>query len=235
MLRLVAISKKYGSRLLFKGLDLHLEAGSITLLAGSNGAGKSTLLRIIAGLSRPDSGTVACELPQEKIGFLGHPTFLYPGLTALENLEFWAKLLGLKPTEQSLLQALTQVNLARYAEERAGIFSRGMAQRLNLARLLLPEPSLLLLDEPGTGLDAPSRALLYSSIAAASQRGASVLWISHDVAEDSQRAHRVLWLTKTGLHENPPESETAAFSPVDRLPGTRTGSAPGIFSEAQPC
>ena len=92
----------------------------------------------------------------------------------------------------SLSEALARVELAPFAEERAGTFSRGMAQRLNLARILLQSPPLLLLDEPGTGLDVRSLAILHREIAASRDRGAGIVWITHDVAGDAKRADRII-------------------------------------------
>ncbi|MBU1001240.1 MAG: heme ABC exporter ATP-binding protein CcmA [Proteobacteria bacterium] len=191
LIRLADISKFYGSKLVFKKLALELPPGNVLLLVGANGAGKSTLLRIMAGLSRPSTGAVSLEVPLEKIGYVGHQTFIYAKLTALENLRFWARLYGLDAAEQTLLAALDRVGLKMSAFEEAGSFSRGMAQRLSLARAFMTRPELLFLDEPGTGLDKRSTAVLQREIASARERGASVVWISHDVSGDLQRADLV--------------------------------------------
>jgi len=195
LLRLTKVAKFYGNRLVIKDVSFEISPGTVTLLAGPNGAGKSTLLKLMAGLSRPSSGNVERGIADEALGYLGHQTFIYPELTAFENLAFWARLHGLAPercSEEALLAALERMELKRFAFERAGGFSRGMAQRLNLARVLLLSPSLLLLDEPGTGLDTRSMAILHREIAAARDRGAGIVWISHSVAEDLARADRVL-------------------------------------------
>ena len=189
MLRLENLAKLYGLKVVFKGVSCRFTAGSITLLAGGNGAGKSTLLRIIAGLSRPSAGEVIFDgtgaggVAREdgpRLAYLGHATFVYPGLSALENLQFWARAHGLRPSRAELLALLEHVGLAAHAEERAGVFSRGMAQRLNLARVLLLDADLVLLDEPGTGLDVNSMALVRREMLAARERGACVIVVSHD-------------------------------------------------------
>ena len=108
----------------------------------------------MAGLARPTVGTVKRFCEDGGLGYLGHATFIYPGLTALENLAFWSGMHRNLTDKATLSKALARVELAPFAEERAGTFSRGMAQRLNLARILLQSPPLLLLDEPGTGSDA---------------------------------------------------------------------------------
>ncbi|BFR49036.1 ABC transporter ATP-binding protein [Nitratidesulfovibrio sp. HK-II] len=195
LLRLTKVAKFYGNRLVIKDVSFEAAPGTVTLLAGPNGAGKSTLLKLMAGLSRPSAGSVERGVAEDSLGYLGHQTFIYPELTAFENLAFWARLHGLSPercSDEALLATLDRMELKRFAFERAGGFSRGMAQRLNLARVLLLSPSLLLLDEPGTGLDIRSMAILHREIAAARDRGAGIVWISHSVAEDLARADRVL-------------------------------------------
>lgn len=198
LIRLADVSKFYGSKLVFKKLSLELAPGNVLLLVGANGAGKSTLLRIMAGLSRPSSGQVKQQVPPEKIGYVGHQTFIYAKLSALDNLRFWARLYGLDAGEDAMLAALDGVGLKMAAFEEAGSFSRGMAQRLSLARAFMTRPELLFLDEPGTGLDKRSTAVLRREIAAARERGAAVVWISHDVSGDLERADQVFAIQDRG-------------------------------------
>lgn len=202
LLELKGVAKAFGPRLIFRRIDMTLMPGTLSLLAGANGAGKSTLMRIMAGLTRPDAGTVTRRVPEDKLGYMAHATFLYPGLDAEENLLFWARAAGLDRAAERVKEALERVGLARHAHERAGVFSRGMAQRLNLARLILAEPTLILLDEPATGLDVSSRRMLASLMLEARDRGAAVLWISHDVQEDSRYADRIFTLEKRSLLES---------------------------------
>lgn len=199
LLELTDVAKAFGPRLLFRRVNVSLMPGTLSLLAGANGAGKSTLMRIMAGLTRPDAGTVTRRVPEERLGYMAHATFLYPGLDAEENLLFWTRAAGLDHAEERAKNALARVGLARHAHERAGVFSRGMAQRLNLARLLLAEPMLILLDEPATGLDVSSRRMLMELMLEARGRGAAVLWISHDLAEDAPHADAVLTLEARSL------------------------------------
>ena len=195
LLELKGVAKAFGTRLLFRKVDAVLMPGTLSLLAGANGAGKSTLMRVMAGLTKPDAGTVTLNIPEERLGYMAHATFLYPGLSARENLMFWAKASGLPDADSRVDDALATVGLSRHAEERAGIFSRGMAQRLNLARLIL-------LDEPATGLDTASRRMLLDLMLEARSQGAAILWISHDVEEDSRHADRVLTLKDRSLSES---------------------------------
>jgi heme exporter protein A len=190
--KLDKVAKFYGTKLIIKDVTCTVEAGTVTILAGPNGAGKSTLLKIMAGLARPSAGAVECNAGDAGVGYVGHQTFIYPDLSAMENLSFWSSVHDLNIGENELLEALERVELKRFAFERAGTFSRGMAQRLNLARVFLLNPSLILLDEPGTGLDVRSMSILHNEIAAARERGAGLVWISHSVAADLVRADSVL-------------------------------------------
>lgn len=200
LLALQDIGKKYGSRIVLRGISFALYPASVSLLCGPNGAGKSTLLRIMAGLVRPSKGTVQTgNLTLGDIGYLGHTPFIYPSLTALENVRFWQKVHGKPLDEKALLNLLRRVDLHKFADERAASFSRGMLQRLNLARMLGQQPKLLLLDEPGTGLDTASMNLLYKEIACAKAQGACVVWISHSLEQDKHHADRLLQLDKQQL------------------------------------
>lgn len=192
LLSLRGVGKLYGPKLVVKGVSLDVRAGSVWLVVGPNGAGKSTLLGIMAGLARPSAGNRELRVGQDKLAYLGHQTFLYPRLTARENLVFWARMYGRGPTAAEVDAALERAGLASAAEEQAGRFSRGMAQRLSLARVFLVEPSLIFLDEPGTGLDARSMAALRREIVAARDGGAALVWVSHQVAADLPLADNVL-------------------------------------------
>lgn len=189
---LCRLGKCYGRKPVLR--DINREFSGISLITGVNGAGKSTLLRVIAGLARPDAGTVSLV---GRPGYLGHATFLYPGLTARENLAFWAGAAGLAADIDSLL---ARVGLEKAADERVRVFSRGMAQRLNLARLLMADPEIYLLDEPATGLDAQSRDFLRAEIVRAKNAGACILMVSHD-EQDAAFADHVYTIRKGRLEE----------------------------------
>lgn len=218
LLSLHTVARFYGHRLIFKDVSLDIARGSVTLLAGVNGAGKSTLLKIMAGLIRPSSGEVRLHPgsngAEPRIGFLGHQTFLYPDLSALENLRFWASLHRLRLRDKAYEAILDRVELTPFAEEKARGFSRGMAQRLNLARVFLLAPDLLLLDEPGTGLDTRSTAILQREIAEARDNGAGVVWITHSLAEDCARADMVALLEGKRLRFYGPPADCPALFPA---------------------
>lgn len=217
VLKVRSAAKFFGTRLIFKGVSCDVTSGEILLVVGRNGAGKTTLLKIMAGLSRPSSGKADILASPEKIAYLGHATFLYPRLSALGNLSFWASMYGLSPSRETLMELLKRVGLERAAEEKAGAFSRGMAQRLNLARVFLIEPELIFLDEPGTGLDRSSLNLLRDEITGFRDRGSAVVWISHDVNYDCHLADRVLGLASGRMEYLGSASE---FDPGEILGGS---------------
>ena len=198
LLHLEAVSKGYGSRTILHAVSCILLPGTLTLVAGPNGSGKSTLLRVMAGLSRPDSGTVAFDGSSGGMAYLGHETLLYPHLTALENLAFWAALHGMPTDDEALLDTLDRMRLAAFADERAGSFSRGMAQRLSLARALSLCPSCLLLDEPLTGMDAASAKLVRETVPQLKEQGTALVWVTHDPHTDGAMADAVLTLDGDG-------------------------------------
>ena len=161
--------RRFGERRAVDRVDVDLAAGECLAVLGPNGAGKSTLLRMVATLLRPDAGEITvcgARLPDEAgdarraIGYLGHDPLVYLDLTARQNLELYADLYGLDDARDRVDAALDRVGLLARSFDTARTFSRGMAQRLGLARALLHEPSLLLLDEPYAGLDAAGAHLL---------------------------------------------------------------------------
>jgi heme exporter protein A len=155
------LAKRYGDRRVFAGIDLDVPDGGALLVTGPNGSGKTTLLRILARLAVPTAGTV--ELPgRSSIGYLGHEPLVYRELTALENLALFARLYRVERERVGML--LERFDLWEARDERVSTFSRGMQQRLGLCRVLLHDPSLLVLDEPTNALDAPGLELLESVV-----------------------------------------------------------------------
>ncbi len=182
------LGKTFGATPVLRAVDLTLEAGTAALLIGGNGAGKSTLLRIIGGLSSPTVGEVRVfgedsrrldARTRRRIGMLTHQSWLYPNLTGRENLEFYAGLFGLDDPAGMAASWLERVGLSPFADERVRGFSRGMEQRLSLARAIAIAPDLLLLDEPFAALDPAGVALVSELIAAEVARGCAVLMTAH--------------------------------------------------------
>ncbi len=199
VLELQKVTKFFGQRCILKDVTLAVQAGTVTLLMGANGAGKSTLMRLMAGLAQPSLGQVRMHVSEQQLGYLGHATFVYPALTARENLSFWAHMYGLQtqvPLQDAIDAVLQRVDLKAFAEEKVGVFSRGMAQRLNLARVLLLKPKLWLFDEPSTGLDVRSAQMLREEVLSAKQDGAAIVWISHDLQSDGAMADACWYIEK---------------------------------------
>lgn len=200
LVRLERVAKFYGSKPVFRDADFSLEPGKTLLVVGPNGAGKSTLLKIIAGLIPADAGTVSVPQDAVRIGYLGHKTFLYKDMTGLENLRFWAKLYRLSLDDTALEEVLERMGLKFAAQENAGGYSRGMAQRLNLARVFMLAHDLILLDEPDTGLDVRSLGILEREISAAKDNGAALIRVGHNIERDLAGADCVLSIQNRKAH-----------------------------------
>jgi heme exporter protein A len=187
-----SLAKTYGLAPILREVNLRLLAGAGAFVVGGNGAGKSTLLRMLAGLETPSVGTAlifghdARRLVaryRRRIGMMSHQSFLYPNLTARENLEFYGELFSLPDPHATAAHWLERVGLAHVAEARVRTFSRGMEQRLSVARAMLHEPALLLLDEPFASLDHDGAEIVAHLVRAAIERGASVIATAHAVPE----------------------------------------------------
>ena len=200
---LAGLRRDYGDRPALEGVDLELAAGASLVVLGPNGAGKTTLLRILATLLRPSGGEVAvlgCSLPDEawklrgRIGYLGHEPLLYRDLSGRENLRFQARLYGVErdAAEARIEELLGAVGMERRADERVAELSAGMRQRLSIARCVLHEPQLLLLDEPDSNLDAEGRELARGLIGPTAGRARVV--VTHDPDRHVPEADQVLRL-----------------------------------------
>jgi len=186
------VSKRYGHHRALAGVDVTLRAGSLCAVLGPNGAGKSTLLGILSTLIRPSAGEVVYrdgdvaldegEQLRAAIGVLAHESFVYGELTAYENLHFYGRIYALEDIEARASDLLDVVGLDRRARDRvARTYSRGMLQRLALARALMHAPPLLLLDEPFTGLDRTGAAALGATLASAKADRRAVMVVTHDL------------------------------------------------------
>jgi heme exporter protein A len=198
------LSRRYGGLAALDGLDLLIGRGESVLLVGPNGAGKSTLLRTLAMLLRPSDGRLRLfgadpsvsdrAALRRRVGLLSHQTFLYDHLTAQENLAFYARLYGLPPREGALRDALREVGLDDRRRDLVRALSRGMQQRLAIARAFLHRPELLLLDEPFTGLDRQGADRLQAMLRDRIRGGVTGVLATHDFPSALPLATRVVIL-----------------------------------------
>jgi heme exporter protein A len=197
------VEKRYGALYALRNLTLSIPAGECVAIAGRNGSGKTTLLRVAAQLVRPEKGTVsysggsAGHCPS--IGFVAHATMVYDELTAEENLLFFAKLQDVTNAKKRVAELLGEVGLDDRKDSLVRTFSRGMRQRVAIARALLAQPSLLLFDEPGTGLDAESSAWLTGHIRKLRDSGCTILLSLHGESETARLATRAIRLDSGGV------------------------------------
>jgi heme ABC exporter ATP-binding subunit CcmA len=184
------VSRHYGRRRAVSRVTFQASRGQILGLLGPNGAGKSTLLAMLGTLLRPTSGSIrfgtreistSDDSLRSHIGVLGHDLFLYPELTALENLAFFAALYRIANPDEAARRALARAGLSDRADDAVSGFSRGMRQRVALERALIHQPRLVLLDEPFTGLDDASTAALVARLRGLRDEGAIVVLATHDL------------------------------------------------------
>ena len=204
MLNLQHISKTFGQNQVLHDISASFKAKSLTLLGGANGSGKSTLLKIMAGLSKPSAGEVnfglAWQASTKRLAYVGHATFIYPNLTALENLIFWQKCYHLDLSLEDLEDLLSQFGLEAFMDSYPRIFSRGMKQKLSLARALMLKPAICLLDEPNTGLDQEAQKFCQQKLVELKMAGSCIVSISHNLEAEQQIADQIYLLKKGELH-----------------------------------
>jgi heme exporter protein A len=230
-----------------RGLDFKIDPGESVAILGANGAGKSTLLRILAGLSRPSAGRFEAHRADSttpltrdrlrgEIGYVGHATLLYGDLTARENMVFASRLQGGPSDRTHVDEVLSGVGLLEVADRRSGTFSRGMAQRLSIARAVIHDPQVLLLDEPFTGLDEASAERLSNQLLALRAGGRSLILVTHDPRRAIELSERALILHRGEIRASatqtddadPPFELAALRESLMRLanePPTRPGSS----------
>jgi heme exporter protein A len=175
-----------------RGLDLRVEPGVFLTIFGPNGAGKTTLMKVLATLTRPTEGSALVQgrdvvreagEVRKLVGVISHNTYLYPQLTGFENLEFYARMYRLRDGRERALDLLSKMDLTRRMHDRAATYSRGMQQRLSVARALLHDPELLLLDEPYTGLDQHASQVLAEVLEGLRDGVRTVIMTTHNLQE----------------------------------------------------
>lgn len=198
------LTKSFGGRKAVDDVSFTLPQGAFLSVFGPNGAGKTTLLRMLATLSRPTEGSVTLsgislkeepERAREVIGLISHNPMLYPDLTAEENLLLFAKLYGVADPQRRVIELLEAVGLKHRRFDRVRTFSRGMTQRTSIARALVNDPSLVLLDEPYSGLD-PHAIEIFDELIASVRENRTFVMVSHDLDKGLALASHVLVLAR---------------------------------------
>jgi len=203
------LAKSYGPTLALRGVDLDFTAGSVTVVQGANGSGKSTLLWLLALLAHPTKGrirygryqTAHADALRGRIGFVAHQLQLYPGLSGRENLVLAAKLQGISDSTQRTDQLAQAFSVEDYWSRPVRTYSRGQAQRIAIARALLHEPRLLLMDEPATGLDVKSTESFVGLVEQQKHRGAIVVIVTHEASFASSVADRIVHMDRGRIVE----------------------------------
>ena len=219
------LCKSYGVQRVLQNLDISLQSGELVCLLGPNGAGKSTLIRLLSGLLKPTAGEITIDGAlvdfneaevRRKIGLILHQTFLYEQLTGLENLQLYARLYGTRLTESDLKQLMVRVGLGKVRPVPVRSYSRGMKQRLTIARALLNNPQILLLDEPYTGLDQQGSAMLNQLLAEEQENQRIILLTTHELSFIRQVASRFDILHRGRIAESIPNANLSLDELQDR-------------------
>jgi heme exporter protein A len=205
MIVVQGLEKSFGKFKVLQGLTFSVQATEKVVLLGINGAGKTTLMKILATLSRPSRGEIRinghllekkAQQARQSIGMVSHASLLYGDLSARENLEFYAKLYDVQAREERIDERLQQFDLFGRQYDLVRTFSRGMLQRLALARATLHGPELLLLDEPFSGLDVKSAARLLEMLDQLHEQGTTIFMTTHDLDLARNAAPRILLLKR---------------------------------------
>ena len=208
-----------------QNLDISLQSGELVCLLGPNGAGKSTLIRLLSGLLKPTAGEITIDDAlvdfseaevRRKIGLILHQTFLYEQLTGLENLQLYARLYGTRLKESDLKHLMVRVGLGKVRPVPVRSYSRGMKQRLTIARALLNNPQILLLDEPYTGLDQQGSAMLNQLLAEEQENQRIILLTTHELSFIRQVASRFDILHRGRIAESIPNANLSLDELQDR-------------------
>lgn len=197
LLHIRGVTKKFGSLVALDRVDLKIHRGDFIAIFGPNGAGKTTLLKVIASLLQPSSGAVlflddGTPLDRRHVGYVSHQSLLYNEMSGLENLRFYARLYDLRDGENRIREMIRTIGLDHAKDLMVRGYSRGMKQRLTLARALLHDPELLLLDEPYTGLDQHGNRLLSRILGRLAEESRTVLLITHNLREGLEISNRLV-------------------------------------------
>jgi len=207
-IQIQGLTKSIGNHLILRGIDLTVGQGESVVIFGPNGAGKTTLIKVLATIMNPSSGQVLidglnlknnAEGIRFKIGVVTHQTFLYSNLTAYENLEFYSRMYDVPQRKERIHEVLARVEMTSRLHDRVGTLSRGMQQRLSLARSLLHKPAIMLLDEPETGLDQQAIAMLWKALRTETEEIPTIVLTTHNLERGLELGERLLILDKGNI------------------------------------
>ncbi|MFJ5715577.1 ABC transporter ATP-binding protein [Neobacillus sp. NPDC093127] len=206
MIEIKKLTKQADNKLILRGVDLSIKKGETVAILGPNGAGKSTLLKVLATLIKPTSGLIKINSLDLKknhleikklLGYLPHSSLLYDHYSPLENLVFFGNIYGVDDVEQRAIKLVKEVGLSFFLNEPVKNFSRGMIQRIAIARAIIHDPEILLLDEPHTGLDQGAISILNNVILSMKEKGATTLMVTHDFKQAAEICDRII-IVKNG-------------------------------------
>jgi heme exporter protein A len=206
MIEIKKLTKQADNKRILSGVDLSIKKGETVAILGPNGAGKSTLLKVLATLIKPTSGLIkvnGMDLKKNHIkikkimGYLPHSSLLYDHYSPLENLVFFGNIYGVNNVEQRAIELVNAVGLSFFLNEPVKNFSRGMIQRIAIARAIVHEPEILLLDEPHTGLDQGAISILNNVILSMKHKGTTTLMVTHDFKQAAEICDRII-IVKNG-------------------------------------
>ena len=225
ILQLIDIHKNFGYRTILKGVSFEMSTGTQTLLLGKNGSGKTTLLKILSGLVNSSKGQVLLNgIPTEKcpnqlrklIGLISHSNHFYNELSAVENLRFYSRLRAVKNLKYKINSALEETGLLKVSSVPVKTYSSGMLKRLNIAKLMVYKPDILLLDEPYTGLDYDSCEFFNRFLTGFKQKGGTILMISHQIETCFECCDQILILKQGKIKDQLKASDYSCDSLVQK-------------------
>ncbi len=199
------LTKSFGNHLALRGIDLEVRRGESVVIFGPNGAGKTTLIKVLTTVMNPSSGSVLvdglslkshAEQIRHRIGVVAHQTYLYSNLTAYENLEFYSRIYDVPRRKERIHEVVAMVGMMPRLHDRVGTLSRGMQQRLSIARSLLHKPAIMLLDEPETGLDQQAISMLWKALETEGEGKRTVILTTHNLERGLELGERLLILDK---------------------------------------
>ena len=199
------LSKSFDLRFALKEIDLEVKQGQVVVVFGPNGAGKTTLIKVLATIMNPSSGKVLidglnlkshAEEIRRRIGVVTHQTFLYSNLTTYENLEFYSRIFDVPKHKERIHEVVAKVGMTPRLHDRIGTLSRGMQQRLSIARSLLHKPTIMLLDEPESGLDQEANSILREVLLAEGEEKRTVILTTHSLKRGLELGDRLLILAQ---------------------------------------